>query len=135
MHFSLVLSFVIFTFIYLFIYLFIFILCILDGGLQKHQVIVTSLGRYCRRSGGVPQSPDCWSSCNVREKMREGEVDDGKGRVKDVEGVHNLGGREMLSCMKEGSSVCVMVVVFTVVVGVLELLIVVGVVVLVGKHV
>ena len=131
MHFSLVLSFFIFTFIYLFN----FILCILDGGLQKHQVIVTSLGRYYRRSGGVPQSPDCWSSCNVQEKMREGEVDDGKGRVKDVEGVHNLGGREMLSCMKEGISVCMVVVVFTVVVGVLELSIVMGVVVLVGKHV
>ena len=71
----------------------------------------------------------------MQKKMREGEVDDGKGRVKDVEGVHNLGGREMLSCMKEGISVCMVVVVFTVVVGVLELSIVMGVVVLVGKHV
>ena len=45
-YFSLVLS--------LFIFIFFFILCILNGGLQKRQVIVTSLGRCCRHSGGVP---------------------------------------------------------------------------------
>ena len=54
-------------------------------------------------------------------------MDDDKGPVNDVEVVQNLGGREMLSCMTEGSSVCV-VVVLMVVVGVAELMEVVGVV-------
>ena len=36
---------------------------------------------------GVPQSPDCWSSCNIQRKMREGALDDDKGMVIDVEGV------------------------------------------------
>ena len=31
--------------------------------LQNHQVMVTSFG-CCGYSGGAPQSPDCWSSCN-----------------------------------------------------------------------
>ena len=44
--FSLVLSFFAFFF-------FISFLCILDSGLQKHQVIVTSLGCCCRHSGGL----------------------------------------------------------------------------------
>ena len=66
----------------------------LSGGLQNCQVMVISLGRCCRHCGVVPKSPDCWSSCNVRAKMREGGVDDGKGMVSDVEGVQSLGGRE-----------------------------------------
>ena len=32
---------------------------------QNHQVIVTSLG-YCWYSEGSPQSPSCWSSCNMK---------------------------------------------------------------------
>ena len=110
------------------IFYFYFILCILDGGLQKRHVTVTSLGRCCRHSGGALQSPDCWSSCSVRGKMREGEVDYDKGMVNDVKGVQNLGGREILSCMRKGISVCVLVVVLMVVVGVLELMIVLKVV-------
>ena len=58
-------------------------------------------------SWGVPQSPDCGSSYNMQVKMSEDEVDDDKDIVNDVEGVQNLGGREMLSCMREGISVCV----------------------------
>ena len=41
-------GFIIFCFLF-----FISFLCILDGGLQKHQVIVTSLGCCCRHSGGL----------------------------------------------------------------------------------
>ena len=75
-------------------------------------------------------SPDCWSSCNMRVKMREGGVDDDKGVGNDVEGVQSLVGGEMLSSMREGISVCVMVVVLMVVVRVVVLMVVVGVVVL-----
>ena len=45
---------------------------------RSAKVIVISLGRCCKHGGGVPQSPDCCSSCNVQGKMREGGVDDGK---------------------------------------------------------
>ena len=38
-------------------------------------------------------------------KMREGEVDDDKGMVNDVEAVQNQGRREMLNCFREGISV------------------------------
>ena len=42
---------------------------------QNCQVMVISFG-YCwyRRGGGggYPQSPDCWSSCNVRGKVDAG---------------------------------------------------------------
>ena len=47
----------------------------------------------------------------MRGKMREG-----------------VGGRQMLHCMRKGTSVCVVVVVLMVVVGVVELMMVVGVV-------
>ena len=36
--------------------------------LQNHQVMVTSFG-CCWYSGGTPQSPHCWSSCNVWGKI------------------------------------------------------------------
>ena len=68
--------------------------------------------------------------------MREGGEDDGKGMVSDVEGVWSLGGREMLSSMRDGICVCVCVAVVVVVmalmvaVGVVLLVVVVGVVVL-----
>ena len=65
--------------------------------------------------------------------MREGGVDDGKGMVSDVEGLRNLGGREMFSSMGGGISVCLVVVVLMVAVGVVVLTVVVravGVVVL-----
>ena len=88
--------------------------------------MVISLGRCCRHGVGVPQSPNCCSSCNVRGKMREGGVDDGKGMVSDVEGVRSLGRREMFSSMREGISVCVVVVVLMVAVGVVVLMVVVG---------
>ena len=39
--------------------------------------------------------------------MSEDEMDDDKDIVNDVEGVQNLGGRDMLSCMRDGISVCV----------------------------
>ena len=100
---------------------------ILSDGLQKCQVMVISLGCCCRHGGGVPQSPDNCSSCNVQGKMREGGLDGGKGMVSDVVGVQSLGGREMFSSMREGIYVCVVMVVLIVVVGVVVLMVVVGV--------
>ena len=38
---------------------------------QNCQVIVTSLG-YCWYSKGSPQSPNCWSFCNVWRKIGAG---------------------------------------------------------------
>ena len=112
--------FLFFLFFYFVLCIFYFVFCI---------VVVTSLGHCCRHSGGFPQSLDCWSSWNVRGKIREVEVDDDKGMVNYVESVQNLGGREMLTCMREEISVCVVVVVvLTVVVGVGELMMVVGMV-------
>ena len=49
--------------------------------------------------------------------------------VQEVESKQNLGGREMLSCMRKGISVCVVVVVLMVVVGVDSVVVVVVVVV------
>ena len=52
--------------------------------LQKRQVIVTSLG-CCGRLSGVPssESPNCWSSYNVRGKMGQDEMEDERGMVID----------------------------------------------------
>ena len=94
--------------------------------------MVTFLGRCCWPGRRVPQSPDCWSSCNVRGKMGIGGENDDKGIVSDVEGVRSLGKRETLSSMRYGICVCVaVVVVLMVVVGVVVLVVAVGVVVLV----
>ena len=48
--------------------------------------------------------------------------------VQEVQSKQNLGGREMLSCMRKGISVCVVVVVLMVVVGVDSVVVVVVVV-------
>ena len=95
--------------------------------------MATSLGCCCWPGRRVSQSPDCWSSCNVRGKMREGGEDDDKSMVSDVEGVRSLGGRETLSSMRDGICVCVVLVVVAlmVAVGVVVLVVAVGVVVLV----
>ena len=77
----------------------------------------------------VSQSRDCCSSCNVGGKIREGGEDDNKGMVSDVEGVRSLGGREMLSSMR--NEICVFVAVVVVVVVVVALMVAVRVVVLV----
>ena len=63
--------------------------------------MVNSLGRCCCRGRRVSQSPSCWSSCNVRGKMREGGEDNDKAMVRDVEVVRSLGGRETLSSMRD----------------------------------
>ena len=47
---------------------------------QNHQVIVTSLG-CCWYSGDFPQTPNCWSSCNVWRKMDAGGVESNSGIV------------------------------------------------------
>ena len=70
--------FLLFLFFYFVLCIFYFVFCI---------VVVTSLGHCCRHSGGFSQSLDFWSSCNVRGKIREVEVDDDKGMVNDVESV------------------------------------------------
>ena len=62
--------------------------------------------------------------------MRESKVHDDKGVVNDVEGVRHLDGREMLSCMREDISLCVLVVVLMVALAVEVLMVLVGVVVL-----
>ena len=68
----------------------------------------------CWPSRTVSQSPDCWSSCNIRLKIREGGEDDDKGMVSDIEGVQSLGGREMLSSFRD--EICASVTVVAVVV-------------------
>ena len=45
-------------------------------------------------------------------------MDDDRGMAKEVEVVQNLGRKDMLSCMREGISVCAVVVVLKVLVGV-----------------
>ena len=65
-------------------------------------MIVTSLGCCCRHSGECPQNLDCCSSCNVQGKIGDGEMKDDMGMVKAVEGVFNLGAREMLVARGQG---------------------------------
>ena len=60
-------------------------------------------------------------------KDGEDEMDDHRSMVKEVEGVQNLGERQTLSCMREGFSNCVLVVVLMLVVGGVVLLLVVAV--------
>ena len=52
----------------------------------------------------------------MQGKMREGEMDGDSSTAKEVQGVRNLSGREMLSCMREEFFVCAVVVVLMVVV-------------------
>ena len=64
--------------------------------------MVASLGCCCWPGRRVPQTPDCWSSCNIWGKMSEGGEDDDKGMVNDVKSVRSLGGTETLRSMKDG---------------------------------
>ena len=64
--------------------------------------MVTSKVPFCWPGRRVPQALDCWSSCNIPEKMREDGEDDDHGMVSDVEGVWRLSGREMSSSMRMG---------------------------------
>ena len=75
-----------------FLFAFDYILCV--KFLQNFQVIVTSLDLCGWPGKRVPQSPDCWSSCNIQGKMREGGEDDDKGMICVTEGVRSLGGRD-----------------------------------------
>ena len=80
---------------------------------QNRQVIVTSLA-CCWYSGGAPQSPDFWSSCNAREKMGEwGMEGDSDIVIEDVCGcdMQNLGGRLVFMLMRTGILVGKVVVV------------------------
>ena len=57
-------------------------------------MIVTSFG-CCWYSGGAPQSPDCWSSCNIWGKTGVGQMEGDSGIViEDVceDGMHHVGG-------------------------------------------
>ena len=92
-------------YLYLVLWFFIFYLVFLVfcvKFLQNRQVMVTYLGLCCWPGRRVSQSPNCWSSCNIRGKMREGGEDDDKGMVSVIEGVWSLGGREMSSPMRDG---------------------------------
>ena len=68
-------------------------------------MIVSSFGCSCVDGPGAAQSPSCWKSCKVREKIGEGGIDD-RGIVIKVEGEWNLGGMGMLSCMRVGKLEC-----------------------------
>ena len=68
-------------------------------GHYKHQVMVTSFGCSHVDSRGAAQSLNRWRSCKVQGKMGKGRMND-RGMVMDVEGMWNLGGMEMLSCMR-----------------------------------
>ena len=71
---------------------------------QNRQVIVTSLG-CCWYSGGTTQSPDCWSSCNVRGKTGAGGMEDDSGIATEhvcEDGMRNLGGELVLMLMGAG---------------------------------
>ena len=60
--------------------------------------------------GDAPQTPDGWISCNIRGKIGEGEIEDDRGMVMEVERVvriQNLGGRLVLIFIRAGISVCV----------------------------
>ena len=103
-----------------FYFLFYFILCIYWMVIFRNARLlslpwVAAVG-CC--SGGAAQSPICESSCNVRGNVRMGEVDDDRGMVSYVEEVLNLGGRDMLSRMRDGTTVCVVLVMLMEVVGV-----------------
>ena len=50
---------------YDYIHYLLFLLVIVLVTFQNRQVMVTSFG-WCWYSENTPQSPDCWSSCNVR---------------------------------------------------------------------
>ena len=102
--------------------------------------MMTSLGRCCWPGRRFSQSSDWSSSCNVREKMREGGENDETGMVSDIDGAQSQGGREMSSSMRDWICVSVTGVVVAVVVvtvalmvamGVKVLMVVVGIVVLV----
>ena len=53
------------------LYIIIIVFFVIVVMFKNRQVIVTSLG-YCWYSGGSPQGPNCWSSCNVWRKMGAG---------------------------------------------------------------
>ena len=57
--------------------------------LQKRQVMVTSFG-CCADAKGAPQSPNRWGSCKVLVKMEEGDMEDDRGMVMEVEGAWSL---------------------------------------------
>ena len=66
---------------------------------QNCHVMVTSLGCCCSYKEGAPQSVTFWSSCNVRGKMGEGEMEDDIDMIMEVTFVvciQNLGGRLVL---------------------------------------
>ena len=60
----------------------------------------------CRHSGGVPQSPDCWSFCYVQGKMRASEVDDDRGMVSDADGVWDLGREDVELLERQDFCLC-----------------------------
>ena len=59
----------------------------------------------CWYSESIPKILDCWSSCNVREKMGAGEMASDSGIVMEYvceEGIQNLGGRPVSMLMRTG---------------------------------
>ena len=71
---------------------------------QNCQVMVTSFG-WCWCSGETPQSPNCWSSCNVRGNIGAGGMEGDSGIVMEEvrgEDIWNLGGGLVLMLMRAG---------------------------------
>ena len=71
---------------------------------QNREVIVTSFGCYWY-SWDSPQSPDCWSSCNVWGKTGAGGIEGDSGIVTEVASggdMQNLGGRLVFMLMRGG---------------------------------
>ena len=63
---------------------------------------MTSFG-WCWCSGNTPQSPDCWSSCNIRGNIDAGGMEGDSGIVMDDvcgDDMPNLGGRLVLMLMR-----------------------------------
>ena len=66
----------------------------------------------CWKHSRDPESPDCWSPCNVRGNTVEGEMEDGRGMVVEAEcmvWLRNLGGRQMFRFTMADILVCVVV--------------------------
>ena len=71
---------------------------------QNRQVMMTSFG-WCWCSGETPQSPNCWSSCNVRGNIGAGVMEGDSGIVMEEvcgDDMRNLGGGLVLMLMRAG---------------------------------
>ena len=105
--------------VFLFALLFLVLVCIYSIVVWLRSCVSKSpsdgsLDGCCSYSRGAPQSPNCQSSCNVLEKMDQGEMEDDRGMIVEDECVvciRNLFGRLVLIFIRAGVLVCAVVVV------------------------